>query len=401
MKGWNRFRQRMGWFVFFVAVSAWACRYSVRDTGFVDLGLEAYRLRWVTESGASAEVRSKAELLLRDSNIVWDEDPTGGGFPRAAGLYLRDVEGRILSLPLPNPSDATAVLRGVEMAVTSPLRERVYREGLRAYALVLLLEGTDGVANARVRQDVDSAITATARLLSSMPKPVETPPQLVAVSLKEQATEKGLVWGLGLDPAATDSPRVVLVFGRGRRLGLPLEGPLITQTALRDRLLLIGQDCECDLDRAWLKGPLLPGRWGRELQQAALDTLGFDPGNPMVRAEISRIVERGPQNPGRRRPPSSGTSLGYSEESVETATGSESDPAEPSNTQATPATSATSTDPTAAIASTALTSSTALSKPPQAPTPTSPGRGLWFVLAGALTAFFAAGLGLWFRASKR
>lgn len=401
MKGWNRFRKKLGWFVFFVAVSAWACRYSVRDTGFVDLGLEAYRLRWVTESGASAEARSKAELLLRDSNVVWDEDPAGGGFPRTAGLYLRDVEGRILSLPLPNPSDATAVLRGVEMAVTSPLRERVYREGLRAYALVLLLEGTDGEANARVRQDVDSAITATARLLSSMPKPVETPPQLVAVSLKEQATEKVLVWGLGLDPASTDSPRVVLVFGRGRRLGLPLEGPLITQTALRDRLLLIGQDCECDLDRAWLKGPLLPGRWGRELQQAALDTLGFDPGNPMVRAEISRIVERGPQNPGRRRPPSSGTSLGYSEESVETVLGSESDPAEPSNTQAAPATSATSTDPTAAIAPTALTSSTALSKPPQAPTPTSPGRGLWFVLAGALSAFFAVGLGLWFRASRR
>ncbi|MSU84683.1 MAG: hypothetical protein EXS21_06145 [Pedosphaera sp.] len=395
MKGWNRFRRKLGWFVFFVAVSVWACRYSVRDTGFVDLGLEAYRLRWVPESGASAEVRSKAELLLRDSNVVWDEDPAGEGFPRTAGLYLRDVEGRILSLPLPNPSDATAVLRGVEMAVTSPLRERVYREGLRAYALVLLLEGTDGEANARVRQDVESAITATARLLSSMPKPVETPPQLVAVSLKEQATERVLVWGLGLDPASTDSPRVVLVFGRGRRLGLPLEGPLITQTALRDRLLLIGQDCECDLDRAWLKGPLLPGRWGRDLQQAALDTLGFDPGNPMVRAEISRIVERGPQNPGRRRPPSSGTSLGYSEESVETVLGSESDPAEPPNTQAAVDTSATSTDPTA------LTSSTALSKSPPAPTPTNPGRGLWFVLAGALTVFFAVGLGLWFRASKR
>ena len=401
MKGWNQFRKKLGWFVFFVAVSAWACRYSVRDTGFVDLGLEAYRLRWVPESGASAEVRSKAELLLRDSNVVWDEDPAGGGFPRTAGLYLRDVEGRILSLPLPNPSDATAVLRGVEMAVTSPLRERVYREGLRAYALVLLLEGTDGEANARVRQDVDSAITATARLLSSMPKPVETPPQMVAVSLKEQAAEKVLVWGLGLDPASTDSPRVVLVFGRGRRLGSPLEGPLITQTALRDRLLLIGQDCECDLDRAWLKGPLLPGRWGRELQQAALDTLGFDPGNPMVRAEISRIVERGPQNPGRRRPPSSGTSLGYSEESVETVLGSESDPAESLNTGAASADSATSTNPTAAIAPTALTSSTALSKPPPAPTPTNPGRGLWFVLAGALTVFFAVGLGLWFRASRR
>jgi hypothetical protein len=105
MKGWNRFQRKLGWLVFLVAVSAWACRYSVRDTGFVDLGQEAYRLRWVPESGTSAEVRSKAELLLRDSNVVWDEDPTGGGFPRTAGLYLRDVEGRILSLPLPNPSD--------------------------------------------------------------------------------------------------------------------------------------------------------------------------------------------------------------------------------------------------------------------------------------------------------
>ncbi len=58
MKGWNRFQRKLGWLVFLVAVSAWACRYSVRDTGFVDLGLEAYRLRWGPESGTSAEVRS-------------------------------------------------------------------------------------------------------------------------------------------------------------------------------------------------------------------------------------------------------------------------------------------------------------------------------------------------------
>jgi hypothetical protein len=58
-------------------------------------------------------------------------------------------------------------------------------------------------------------------------------------------------------------------------------------------------------------------------------------------------------------------------------------------------TSATSTDPTAS------TSSPALSKPSPAPTPTNPGRGLWFVLAGALIVFVVAGLGLWLRASRR
>lgn len=85
MSGWNRFRSKLGLLMFLVAVSAWACRYSVRDTGFVDLGLEAYRLRWVPESGTSAEVGSKAELLLRESNVVWDEDPTGGAFRAPPG----------------------------------------------------------------------------------------------------------------------------------------------------------------------------------------------------------------------------------------------------------------------------------------------------------------------------
>ena len=57
-------------------------------------------------------------------------------------------------------------------------------------------------------------------------------------------------------------PRLqAIVFGRGRRLGEPLEGALITRTVLQERLAMIGQDCECDLDRAWLKGPVLPGRW--------------------------------------------------------------------------------------------------------------------------------------------
>lgn len=392
MRGWHRFRQTMGWMVFLVAVSAWACRYSVRDTGFVDLGLESYRLKWVPEAGGASDLsgvlRPQAEALLRDSNLVWEDDASPEGFPGTAGLHLRDVEGRILSLPVSSPSDAAAVLRGIEMAAVSPLRERVYREGLRAYAVVLLFEGTDGSANDRVRRDAESAIAATARLLSSMPKPVETPPQLVAVSLKDQAAETVLVWGLGLEPAPSDSPRIAIVYGRGRRLGLPLEGPLITQTALRDRLLLIGQDCECDLDRAWLRGPLLPGRWGRELQQAALDALGFDPGNPMVRAEISRIVERGPQNPGRRRPPSSGSSLGYSEESVETPPGAEAEPADPTATSV------------ASGVSVVPASSVPQSEPSQIAT-THSGRRVWWVLAGALSVLIGAGLGLWFRASRQ
>ena len=390
MKARNRCLKSVAWVLFWATLSVWACRYSVRDTGFVDLGLESYRLRWVpgprspaADSGAT--LRARAEALLRDSNLVWDEEPLATGIPPGAGVFLRDVEGRVLRLPVADPSDPASVLKAVESAASSPLRERLYREGLRAYAVVLLVEGTDAVANARARQDIDTAIAATARLLASMPKPVEVPPQAVSLPIREQSAESVTLWGLGMEPVPNEAPRVAIVFGRGRRLGAALEGPLITQTALRDRLLLIGQDCECDLDRAWLRGPLLPGRWGREFQQAALTALGFDPGNPMVRAEISRIVERGPQNPGRRRPPSSGTSLGYSEDSVESM----------------PETETESPGPSASASGSEVPSPRPASEASGGAPASDWGRRLWFTLAGAGGVLLATGLVLWFRASRR
>ena len=396
---------RLGWLACLLAVSAWACRYSVRDTGFVDLGLESYRLRWVPDPALPAEaiatVRARASGLLRESNLTWEDGSSAGTAPAGPGLTLRDAGDRPLGLPIESPADAGAILRAIEAAATSPLRETLYRECLGTYAVVLLVEGADAAANARAARDADAAIAAITRLLPTLPKPVDTPPRVIPVSRERQRAEAILLWGLGMDPAPADAPRVAIVYGRGRRLGAPLEGPLITQTALRDRLLLIGQDCECDLDRAWLRGPLLPGRWDRGLQQAALGALGFDPGNPMVRAEISRIVERGPQNAGRRRPPSAGTSMGYSEESVEAPDSVGTDGAPTADT-ADPA-----GPPAGAVASSVSTPSgstpgMAAPKPaPGAEDASGAGRGIWLALGGAAVVVLATGLGLWFRAARR
>ncbi len=306
---------------------AYACRYSVRDAGFVDLGTHSFRLRSRFPRELSeiqrAALLQKARVLLSDSNISVVElsDSTDSQHP--PGFLLEADTEQGLSIPVGKGSSAEfeAALHSI---ASSPTRDRLYQETLRAYAVVLLIEGTDTLANRRARADAQTAIEATTRLLASMPKPVSIPPQQISLSPDQQTREAVLLWGLGLDPALTDGPRIVLVYGRGRRLGAPLEGPLITQTALRDRLILIGQDCECDLDRAWLRGPLLPGRWTLDLQKTALTQLGFDPSNPMVRAEISRIVERGPQVGPRKRPPSSTQALGYSEDAVETSADSPS-----------------------------------------------------------------------------
>jgi hypothetical protein len=396
---------RLGWLACLLAVSAWACRYSVRDTGFVDLGLESYRLRWVPDpalpADAVATVRDRASGLLRESNLTWDDGVSAGTAPAGPGLTLRDAGDRPLGLPIESPADAGAILRAIEAAATSPLRETLYRECLGAYAVVLLVEGADVAANRRVARDADAAIAAITRLLPTLPKPVDSPPRAIPVSRERQRAEAILLWGLGMDPAPAHAPRVAIVYGRGRRLGAPLEGPLITQTALRDRLLLIGQDCECDLDRAWLRGPLLPGRWDRGLQQAALGALGFDPGNPMVRAEISRIVERGPQNAGRRRPPSAGTSLGYSEESVEAPESVGTDGAEVAD-RADVAGPVAGASPSTPSTTSGSTSGPSTPKPaPGAEEVPGAGRGIWLALGGVAAVVLASGLGLWFRAARR
>ena len=45
-----------------------------------------------------------------------------------------------------------------------------------------------------------------------------------------------------------------------------------------------------------MQGPMVPLRWGPDRQQTAYNALGFDPDNPLVKAEISRILARG-KNP--------------------------------------------------------------------------------------------------------
>lgn len=301
------------------AVQALACRYSVRDTGFVDLGEEQYQLI-LSGGGPGARTdlyRRMASATFQEANIrfaIREERDSP-----AAGLQLQDTEGRRLDLAAGAklPEDLDGVTRLMQSIALSNLRSEIQETALKSYAAVVLVEGRSGEANARVGSLVEEAIRTVAAAMPTMPKPVNAPPALVRVTLDKQAGERITLWGLGLDPAPADEPRVAVVFGRGRRIGSPLEGPLITRTAIQERLMIIGQDCECELDRAWMKGPLLPARWDSNRQQEAARTLGFDPENPLVRTEISRIVHRGPGTAKTRKLPGTGGTLGYSENALE------------------------------------------------------------------------------------
>ncbi|MBE0545783.1 MAG: hypothetical protein IH623_31010 [Verrucomicrobia bacterium] len=307
-------------FVFLTLLGvAWACRYSVRDTGFVDLGDEPYQLVLAgRDLGARAEIyRRISAASLLDANITFSVREETATSERTLTLVSADGRRLLIARGDELPTEVSAATALIESVALSPLRAEIHEAALNAFAVVILIEGGPAAEVARVQTAAEAAIRAVTQLMPSMPKPVDTPPKLIPVTAAQAARERVTLWGLGFDPELADEPRVALVFGRGRRIGSPLEGPLITQTVLQERLVIIGQDCECELDREWMKGQLLPARWDADRQRMAVQRLGFDPENPMVRAEVSRIVMRGPVTGQVRKLPGAAAGIGYAEIMVE------------------------------------------------------------------------------------
>ena len=120
---------------------------------------------------------------------------------------------------------------------------------------------------------------------------------MIRFSPAEAQREKVLLWSLGVDLEQKSVTQIALLFGRGRKLGPVLQIPGSRQQDLWRSLEVVGNDCECGLDRSWMQGPMIPHDWSTSDEAEALAALGFDPGNPLVKAEISRILARGPLDP--------------------------------------------------------------------------------------------------------
>ena len=103
-------------------------------------------------------------------------------------------------------------------------------------------------------------------------------------------------------------------------MGPVLAGPVITASAIKQALVLIGQDCECELPRSIMRGGQIPLTWDEEQAEEAQKVLEFDGRNPMVKQEIARIVAREATAP--NAPRAVGVDplgLGYHEETVQDA----------------------------------------------------------------------------------
>lgn len=330
-----------------------ACRYNVRDVGFVDLGDEPYRVFLLVDDGAPTgfvdlfrktarsvflETNVRVEVVRVSEERVPEEDGLDEemrevvqrasrlGVTRFPALVLLDPAGRLLQLRLaaPTTTGRDALRELLEDVVISRKRGELLEMLPDVYAVVLLVEGRDPAANTRAAKVARAAIGEIEAKLGELPKAIGKPPALLTVGLPLQRTERILLWALGIATEREDypggEPYCAVVYGRGKLMGPLLEGPAIGQTALFQALHLIGQSCECDLDRGWVNGKLLPLHWSRSTRARFAELLGFDPDNPLIRTEISRILARGPGSAARDSVPLRETDplLGYREFEVDT-----------------------------------------------------------------------------------
>jgi hypothetical protein len=289
-----------------------ACQYNVREVGFIDVGIEPYRLIVFLPENVPASVVSGLNdamaLALAETNIRFEpvmagadanqpamESAKAHGISRFPAVVLVSPDGQSMPVALSEKaaSLAEAVPTAVPSILDSPTRRQILERSADSYGVVLLIEGPDPQRNGAARQTVSAAISQIGEQLESFPKPISKPPQLVVLDQKSLAREQVLLWTLRLKAEDVNQPRVAIFYGRGRWIGPLFEGETLTSDNLTQLLSFVGADCECSLDHRWLQGTMLPARWDESLQQKVVQSVGFDPESPMTKMEMVSIVRRG------------------------------------------------------------------------------------------------------------
>jgi hypothetical protein len=289
-----------------------ACRYNVREVGFVDLGIEPYYLFGYISDDTGADTVSKfkqvTDAVFGSSNIVPEIINTDRQKDHPA-MKLLDLQ-QVKSLPaavLVSPDGQSypvsiterdrpfedTLRSAVEEVLSSPKREEILRQVIKTYGVVLLIEGSDAQENQEAKKVASDAIEIISSQMEMLPKPITRPPVLIVLDQKSLSDEEILLWSLGLNGEKISEPHAAVLYGRGRWIGPMFKGEEIDENNLASVLFVIGADCECGLDYRWLQGTMLPARWDEKMQARVAENLGFDPENPMIKMEMSWIARRG------------------------------------------------------------------------------------------------------------
>jgi hypothetical protein len=269
------------------------CRYTVRDIGFVDLHGPAYTLEVAPQrpDRVSTDELAGLQKVAEHSNLrvrsAAKEDAAGKG-QRGYVLKADHREGALL-LDVTDASNGADVIRKV---LQSPVQRILIEQALNTFAFLVVVESSNVERNQAIDVIAKAAQEQLQKLAPQLPRPIDHPVQVLRISSANRDAEKVLLWSMKLDDLALDQAALAVFYGRAKSIAPALRGENLTQRSLLSQLALIGQSCECDTDRDWAAEPSLPHAWSPEKQKSALEALGFQPDSPMVKSEVTRVLNQ-------------------------------------------------------------------------------------------------------------
>ncbi|TKG96501.1 hypothetical protein EYV94_04430 [Puteibacter caeruleilacunae] len=281
-----------------IGLTASACRFTVREIGFSTLSRDMYSLVVMTDqSYEDIENWKKCERRLVDSNIrmvlLHPEDDATHPFTK----LIKRKYVRLPSYVLIAPDDhmlklsRSSLNEVVETVLESPVRTKLRTAVPDGFAVILWVHGKKYNDNNEMRKIVKDARARIVNVMPHMPKEVKNGPFIQEISEEIFQKEKILMWSLGLMDIP-DRPQAFILYGRGRMMGGAVALKNAREGYLFKLLSMIGADCECGLDRKWMLGDQVPLLWNKKDQKQLVDIVGFDVDNPMILAEMSRIIDK-------------------------------------------------------------------------------------------------------------
>ena len=292
---------------FFMGV--FSCEYNIRDAGFVNLVDPPYRLYFFIDDKTPAEsiegFKEESRRVISGSNILpaivhisRDRDHKAMEYYRfwdiqsPPAFILTSPDQR--TLPLSVPDDMTikrdSIRKVLQGAVSSSVREEILARIVKAYAVLILIEGPDTEENLLALDKLKQASREIASLMRQLPKRIENPPHIIIIPQDRAAGERTFLWSLDVDTRDVEQARIAILFGRGCIFYSPFESALASASEITDMLTIIGLSCDCGLDKKGLIGQRIPIRWDESLQAEVVKYLGFDAENPLIKREIAGIL---------------------------------------------------------------------------------------------------------------
>ena len=170
------------------ALDALACRFNVRDVGFVDLGSEKYRLLiFVHDDTSAAEVESLESIAYAtylESNVIAKvltaSAATKGeaakflpaNFKKAQAVLISDDGKRSLpvSLAVEGKPLSVSAWDGLESVFDSARRNAIVSKVYEHYGVILIVEGKNADENARIRKMADTVVASITSKMDKLEK---------------------------------------------------------------------------------------------------------------------------------------------------------------------------------------------------------------------------------------